>query len=188
MTDVRPALKIVFATGLSVAERDLSDGLARHTVGFLYKPYDLDRLNGYLADIKNVAPRLTVKMFGSFDCFINDKLVLFSSAKSKELFALLLTYNGKSLTMSDAISQLWPDAPVDKSKRLYRDAVWRLRQTLGTYRFPCVTFNRALLVLDKTDIVCDYWDYLQNGGDGYRGEFLKSYDWSVDYLAELDKK
>lgn len=181
LISLRPAIKLVFITGMNVSERDLGGEVRSHTVGFLYKPYDAEMLERYLASIERGTSKLTAKMFGSFDCFINDMPVRFSSQKSKELFALLLTYHGKTLTMSDAISQLWPDLPTDKSKPLYRDAVWRLRKTLKEIGFCCVEFERARMILDKQNISCDYWDYLE-GRYAPESEFLKSYDWSIEYL------
>ncbi len=176
-------IKIVFITGLDVSEKDLKEPVRSHTVGFLYKPYDPDLLKRYLASIGKDSPKLTAKMFGNFDCFINDTLVRFSSRKSKELFALLLTYNGRALTMGDAISHLWPDMDTDKSKPLYRDAVWRLRKTLKEIDFNCVNFERAQTTLLKDNISCDYWDLL-DGKATPKGEFLKSYDWAALYFAE----
>lgn len=67
-------------------------------------------------------------MFNTFDCFLNSKVINFLSYKSKELFALLLAYNEKILEMNEAISQLWPNKDIDKSKKLYRNAGWRLKK------------------------------------------------------------
>lgn len=183
---IDPKLKIVFITGLSISEEDLPKEVRDQTIGFLYKPYDALTLKRYLSSIEGKKRVLKVVTFDTFDCFIDGKPVKFSSSKSKELFALLIAYNGRSLTMNDAISQLWPDGEVEKSKILYRDAVWRLRRTLNGIDVPCITFGRAVLTLDKSLISCDYWNFLLTGKGLYRGEFCKSYDWSVDYLAELD--
>lgn len=180
-------LKIVFVTGLNVTSDELDVEIKPHVLGFIYKPYDFDTLNKFLNIIKNETKLLTVKTFDSFDCFVSDKAVKFTSTKSKELFALLVAYNGKTLTMADAISQLWPDTPIEKSKILYRDAVWRLRKTLTNIGLDeCIRFSRAQLILDKTCIQCDYWDYLDAGKGDYKGEFCKNYDWSIEYLAALD--
>ncbi len=184
---VNGEIKLVFVTGLSAKLSDLEGEVRAHTVGFLYKPYDAEKLRSLIAVIERGAPRLTVRMFGSFDCFVGENPVRFSSNKSKELFALLLAYNGKSLSMADTISQLWPDLDIDKSKILYRDAVWRLRKTLRQIGIECVEFARACLFLKKDDIQCDYWDYLRGLPAEYNGEFCKSYDWSIEYLAALDR-
>ena len=183
---INPALKLVFITGLAISEYDLPLSIKNHTLGFLYKPYSVTKLQQFLSLIKDEPRVLKVEMFETFDCFIDNKKVKFSSAKSKELFALLLAYNGKTLTMNDAISQLWPDSDVEKSKILYRDAVWRLRKTLDHIGINCVEWGRAMLSLDKTNIFCDYWNYLLTGKGNYLGEFCKSYDWSMYYLAKLD--
>lgn len=186
LLDIDPKLKIVFITGLSLTEEDLPEKVKEHTIGFLYKPYDINTLRRFLSLIEGGKRILEVKMFDTFDCFIDGKAVHFSSSKSKELLALLIAYNGRSLTMNDTISQLWPDTEIEKSKILYRDAVWRLRKTLNEIDIPCVEWGRAVLVLNKNLIDCDYWKYLETGEGSYRGEFCKTYDWSVDYLTELD--
>lgn len=184
---IDPSLKIVFITGLSVTERDLPEAVRSRTVGFLYKPYDMQPLLRFLAQIRNKRRVLVAKMFDAFDCFADGKKVNFSSSKSKELFALLLAYKGKTLTMDDAISQLWPDGDREKSKILYRDAVWRLRKTLDDIGIPCVEWRRAALSVDTAYVECDYWDYLLTGKGAYGDEFCKNYDWSVNYLAGLDE-
>lgn len=187
LIQIAPALKLIFITGLSITEKDLPESVREHTLGFMYKPYNVQTLMRLLSLIENKKRILKVEMFDTFDCFIDNKNVRFSSAKSKELFALLIAYNGKTLTMSDAISQLWPDGDVEKCKILYRDAVWRLRKTLRDIDVNCIEWRRASLSLNKSLISCDYWQYLLTGKGNYRGEFCKSYDWSVYYLVELDK-
>ena len=182
-----PEVAIVFITGMPITLSDLSEKVKANTLGFLYKPYNPDKLAEFLNIIKKRTPVLSVKMFDGFDCFVDDKLVKFSSAKEKELFALLITYNGRSLSMTEAISLLWENSELEKAKVLYRNAVFRLRKTLSETGVNCVDFGRAVLTLDKTHIQCDYWDFLQSGVGAYRGEFCKSYDWSIEYLPELDR-
>lgn len=187
LIELRSDIALVFITGMAVTMSDLTEKVRANTLGFLYKPYNTDKLAEFLNIIKKRTPALSVKMFDGFDCFADDKLILFSSAKSKELFALLLTYNGKSLSMGDAITRLWEDSDLEKAKVLYRNAVFRLRKTLSAVGINCVGFERAMLTLDKTNISCDYWDYLRTGVGSYRGEFCSSYDWSIEYLPELDE-
>lgn len=103
---VHPSIKIVFATGLNMSEKDLDGDVAANTLGFLYKPYDSSKLHYFISEIADRTRQMTVKTFGSFDCFIDSRVVRFSSSKSKELFALIVAYNGKTLTMNDAISQI----------------------------------------------------------------------------------
>ena len=178
--------KIVFITGLTLTEKELPPDVKEHTLGIMYKPYDSSELINYINIIADVTPTLTVTTFDTFDCKLNGRAVEFSSAKSKELFALLIVYNGKPLTMADAISQLWPDHDVEKAKILYRDAVWRLRKALQKVNFNCVIFSRGELALVKDNIACDYWDVSEGKKPISGADFLKNYDWSLQYIAGLD--
>ena len=181
-----PNTKIVFVTGTNFSIEELPNELKDNAIGVIYKPANASDLERYIAAIGNEKRILKVKTFGSFDCFIDGKLVKFSTTKSKELFALLIMMNGKGLTMEHAITYLWPDKNIDKAKILYRDAVWRLRLTLKTINFNCVEFGRALLVLDKTNIECDYYELLDGKDVFYNGELLTSYDWSIEYENEIE--
>ena len=178
-------IKIVFVTGTNRKMEDVPSNIVPNVVDIVYKPYTIDNIEKTLRVIAEKKPTLKVTMFNSFDCFINNHIVTFSSSKSKELFALLLAFNGKSVTMSQAITYLWPDKDVEKAKVLYRDAVWRLRSTLEEIGFQCVDFQRALLVLDKSNIKCDYYDFLNSKKKIANEAFLQSYDWSFDFENEI---
>ena len=179
-------VKIVFVTGTNIKMEDLPEDIADNVIDIIYKPFTTDAIEKDLRIISKKKPTLKVTMFGSFDCFINNHIVQFTSSKSKELFALLLALNGKSLTMNQAITSLWPDKDLEKAKILYRDAVWRLRSTLEEINFECVDFQRALLVLDKSNIKCDYYDFLEGKKKiSEDATFLSSYEWSMDFENEI---
>ncbi|MGN0817761.1 MAG: response regulator transcription factor [Candidatus Coproplasma sp.] len=172
-----PRIKIVFITGLTINFSDLPEDVRANTIGFIYKPYDKAELINCLNAVAEEIPRLTVKMFGVFECYLNGRRVEFSSQKEKELFALLLYYNGKTLTMNEAIACIWGDHDVEKAKKLYRDAVWRLRKSLQRINFNCAEFGRAEISLDRRNIDCDYWNWL-DGKSAECGELLVNYDWT----------
>lgn len=186
LIDINPKINIIFITGLTITYDDLADDIKNNTLGFMYKPYNEDELMKYLNLLNNHKKILKVKMFPNMNCYMNDKKIEFASLKSKELFALLLTYRGNSLYMDDAISKLWPDKDIDKAKISYRDAVWKLRYTLKEIDFECVIFKRGVMELKTNDIECDYWDFLDGKNKDYNYDFLNSYTWSIDYLMNLD--
>ena len=183
---IKPNMKIAFVTGMSKSMEDLPEDIRPSVVGFIYKPINQNDFEKVAALLESRKQILEVRTFGTFDCFLNGRLVHFSSAKSKELFALLIVYEGKTVTMDQAIAALWPDKDRDKAKILYRDAVWRLRQTLNEIGYPCVEFGRAVLSADVSDIDCDYYDLINGKGMPYGGEFLPSYDWSMEYQSIID--
>lgn len=73
----------------------------------------------------------------------------------------LIAYTGKTLKMNDAMSQILQDNDVDKSKILYRDEVWLSRKTLNELHFEYINFERTSLVLYKSKIDCDYWNFVE---------------------------
>jgi two-component SAPR family response regulator len=108
-------------------------GWAGNLLGFAYKPFDCDILNRFIELVysQSAKPDVFFSCFGPFDLFVNGRALDFYSTKSKELLALLVAYRGSELMMDDAINHLWPEKNIDLAKRLYRDAIWRLRKLLG---------------------------------------------------------
>ena len=184
--EICPRTKIVFVTGLSVTMERVPSEVKPNCIGIMYKPYNITDLEKHLYTISLTKPIMKVTTFGPFNCSINGHNVNFSSSKSTELFALLVVLRGKSITMNATLSLLWPDKEVEKAKKLYRDAVWRLRETLKENNFEAVTFGRAQLSLDTENIDCDYYRYLNSKDIFYGGDFLMSYEWSLPYQMELD--
>lgn len=183
---IKPSIKIAFVTGTNAKLEDLDSKLRASVIGIIYKPINPVEFEKILAQINEETPHLEAKMFGTFDCFVSGRIVHFTSNKAKELLALLIVYEGKSLTMDQAITALWPDKDVDKAKILYRDAVWRLRSTLNEIGVPCVTFGRALLTLNKEFCKCDYYDVVSGKKRPPEEDFLPSYEWSFPYQSQVD--
>jgi len=187
---MNPSVKIVYVTGLTLGMDDVPAPLKDNVLGFVYKPIDAAAIGHYVDLITSNAAVMKAHMFGDFDCSINGRPIKFSSSKSRELLAYLLANRGQSVSMDSVITALWPDVNIENSKKLYRDAVWRLRKALNDSFFPCVDFRRALISLSPDYIErihCDYWGYLDRENDDYNGVFLPSYDWSIDYQNILDR-
>ncbi|MDE7263585.1 MAG: hypothetical protein K2N64_02870 [Anaeroplasmataceae bacterium] len=185
LVEIRRDLKVVFIGDPIFI---FSESLKENVLGVCDRPLVSKQIEYYLKSMQiQKKKRIYIHTFGTFDVFINQQIVKFKSAKSKELLALLITYNGKSLYMSDAICHLWPDKDIERAKRLYRDAVWKLRKTMIEYNiFHIIEFKRAQLFLHKENIECDYWKYLKQANTNYNGIFLPSYDWSIEFQLELD--
>ena len=127
------------------------------------------------------------KTFSHFDCFVGNTPVDFPRAKSKELLALLVDRRGATVTMDEAITCLWKEKPADLAKKLYRDAVCRLKLALKNYHAErLLDVKRARLFLKTEFCVCDLWDYLD--GDekvSFHGEYMRPYEWSIERESEL---
>lgn len=191
LISVSQRLKIVLLSGIDCNLDKVKARLGENFLGLCRKPFCKNDIYGMFRESK-VSTRpfrhVSIRAFGSFDLFLDGRAVRFSSAKSKELLALLVEKAGSQLSMGTAIACLWPDKNVDLAKKLYRDAVCRLRlllKRLGLDGF--VEFGRAVTVLPVKNARCDYWDFLSGiHRDRYNGEFMSEYEWAVESQHFLD--
>lgn len=189
MLDADPNIKIVFISAFLMNEKEIEARLNGKVAGLYHKPYSSEKLKALLTSLKEGSdkPTLYLKTFGAFDLFVNGIPIDFSSKKSKELLALLTDAQGSYVTMDTAVGNLWPDRNADLGKRLYRDAVCRLRLTLkAAGAEELVVFERARLVMNTRIATCDMWEFFKNGGV-FSGRYLPQYDWSIVTESMLQK-
>ncbi len=185
MLKIDKKIKIVFISAYAFEKETIQKEFGKNLIGFCDKPYSENTLDKYMRKIIDFEKKVYIETFGSFNVFINNCPLKFLSAKSKELLALLVDRNGSSVTMGEVISNLWPDYPVEKSKILYRDAVWKLRKVLNENELTnLVNFNRAQLNINKI-YQCDYWRFLEGYTLDFTGEYMINYDWSVNTQFKL---
>ena len=189
MLYVNPKLKIVFISAYAKDEKAITERMGGRVAAFCHKPYSAEKVTALLAELSadTARPRLFLRTFDAFDLFLNGVAVDFSSRKAKELLALLTDARGSFVTMDTAIGNLWADKNAELGKRLYRDAVCRLRLTLKEIGAEeLVTFERGRAVINKKYASCDLWDFLDNGGV-FSGRYMPQYDWSIVTEAMLEQ-
>lgn len=189
MLDARPDLKIIFISAFADNEDEILKRFEDKSISFCHKPYRKELLVKTLANLKETGAKKKpfLKTFDSFDLFVDGVAVDFSSTKAKELLALLTDAKGSYVTMDTAIGNLWPNKNLDLAKRLYRDAVSRLRLTLSDAGVDdLVTFERARSVINVNAATCDLWDYMEKGGK-FSGRYMPQYDWSIVTESFLQK-
>lgn len=190
LVEVRPEIKIVFISAFPQNEKEIEARLKGSLAGFCYKPYDGERLAALIAEIARGSgkPKLFLRTFDAFDLFVDGVAVNFSSSKAKELLALLTDANGSYVTMDTVIGNLWADSNSENGKRLYRDAVCRLRLALREAGAEeLVSFERARAVINTSAAECDMWNYLRDG-TGFTGRYMPQYDWSIITESALEQK
>ena len=188
MLDLNPNIKIVFISAYAKDEKEISQRLDGKVAAFFNKPFSAESLRNLLASLnaQTSQPKLFLRTFDAFDLFVNGVAVNFSSRKSKELLALLTDAQGSYVTMDTAIGNLWADKNVELGKRLYRDAVCRLRLTLKSIGAEnLVEFGRGRAVINTKLATCDMWDFVKNGGV-FSGRYMPQYDWSIVTEAMLE--
>lgn len=143
------------------------------------------------AAIVSPSPRVSIRTFGFFDVFVDGQAVVFHSAKSKELLALLVDRRGGYITSSEGINYLWEDETADKlTLARYRKTAMRLRENLAEYGIDDIIEaenGKHRIIPEKVD--CDLYHYLAGDKDQkctYSGSYLNNYSWGESTLAMLD--
>ncbi len=190
MISLSPSIKIVFITGYSQDVDKIKERIGENFFAFCYKPYDEETIRGIIARARmEKNAKVVFKTFPRFDMYVNDVLVDFKRAKAKELLALMVDHRGGEVTMDEAITKLWIDKNVELSKRLYRDAVCRLRMKLKEYGIEnLVHFSRARMSLNVDDVLCDSWDYQDKKDVLFYGEYMRPYEWAVEKENQFTSK
>ncbi len=187
LIDINQAIKIVLITGyaqdIEAIKRELKDNLFE----FCYKPYDEERIHEILARLLNQDKmNVSFKTFPRFDMYVNGVHVDFERAKSKEFLAILVDHRGGEVTLDEAITKLWVDKEPELAKRLYRDAISRLRMKLNEYGISnLVDFARGRARLNCSNVSCDYWDYLDGNKTLFKGEYMRPYEWAAEIEDSL---
>lgn len=185
-------IQIVFVTG---HDQYALEAFHVEAIGYLLKPYaleDVERIIHRASKISKVsAKRMRIQTFGHFNVFIDDKVVVFSSQKSKELFAVLVDRKGEVVSMESIIDILWEDRVYDERvKMLYRQCTSQLRRLLNLYDLSdVVVVNRGSCYLDTTKVDCDYYRLLNKDKSAlqeYTGKYMFDYSWAeeTNYLID----
>ncbi|MGN0312143.1 MAG: PAS domain-containing protein [Lachnospiraceae bacterium] len=137
--------------------------------------------------------RVSIRTFGYFDVFVEEKPIAFRNKKSKELFALLVDRRGGYVSSDEAIGFLWEGEPVNSvTLARYRKVALRLKNILEEYGIADVIESKdgkRRIVMENVE--CDLYDYL-SGKEEYaqlfKGSYLSNYSWGETTLAELTGK
>lgn len=187
----RPDIIIIFVSAYS---EYVIDALKIRSDYYVFKPYSQEDIVSALNRAKLLArgqkKRVFFRTFGRFDVFVDEHLVKFSNAKSKELLALCTDHMGGEVSMEEVIDKLWPEKDYDsRVKALYRKAVIDVHKTLEEHNAGSIFCNfRGGCYLDEKQVECDYFEYLKDreqSGYQYEEEYMFDYSWAEETNARL---
>lgn len=185
-----PNLRIVFVTAYS---QYALDAWGVDASGYLLKPYTAADIRKELAKCAYrplPSHKVVIQTIPSFMISVNGEPLRISSAKEKELLALLVDRGDRGFTAGEGIACLWPDRVSDSSTQsLLRMTYKRLLKTLeeaGVGNILATKDNRRYL---KTDAVeCDLYRILSGDKQAarqYKGAYLQEYEWAEERNAQL---
>ena len=133
-----------------------------------------------------------IQTFCGFDVFIANQAVYFSSKKSKELLALLVSKRGCSVPLSEIAYTLYSDTPERTAKNNIRVIGYRLRQILREYGCEELLIHRPGVYSVNTGLfTCDYYEFMKENRmyiTANTGKYMPEYLWAseaVQYLNEV---
>ncbi len=186
--------RIIFTTGYG---NYALEAFTVDAVDYVMKPYEPEMIKkaydkALLVKDAVVESHVFVKTFGYFDVFVDGKSVNFSSAKSKELLALLVDRNGGIVNTEQAISVLWEGRKYDETvQSLFRKVLRSLRASLEEAGIlDILVDNRNQRSVDKAKFVCDYYELLENGKNEntkYFGQYMEQYPWAKSTQMQIDE-
>ena len=161
----RPRLEIIFVTAY---DQYALAAFRLHAAGYLLKPIGLQELQeqvdvlvrrrGDTMTGTQTVP-LIVSCFGNFRCYPDgdeDRLVQWRTAKTEELFALLINSLGGPLPREIIVDTLWPEADPEKAANRFRVTCTYLRNTLAACGYPDMLLReRDSYRLDAQRLRCD---------------------------------
>lgn len=182
---IDPDLSLGFLVKDKALEENLEEAFPRNLVCFAHLPFSQEEFLRCVdaARARKKKKDIVFRTYVSFDFIVDGEVINFTSNKAKELLALLVAHNGGTLEMKETISRLWPGKEEDLAKRLYRDAVCRLRGLLRSLDLAdMVEWGRGKLRLDIAGTKCDYFEDLK-AKKQIPDTFLDNYPWGKDFLA-----
>lgn len=193
LSRINPDMHFIFVTGF---KEYAFDAFSVHAVGYILKPFSSDMVLRSIEQAARIqiapkAPQIEIKTFGYFDVFVQNKPVYFSSAKAKELLALLVDRHGGSVSTENAISVLWPDRDYDETvQSLFRKVLKSLRISLADAEISDILIdvrNQRSVNIEKFS--CDAYALLardQSATEKYAGEYMLGYAWAAATKNHLD--
>jgi two-component SAPR family response regulator len=134
--------------------------------------------------------KMRVQTFGNFEIFIEGKPLIFGRAKTKELFAYLVSRKGALCNNNEIAAVIWEDKDDTSSlQSMFRTLVADLTQTLNDAGINDVLIKkRGFIGIIPENISCDLYDF--NAGinvNNYLGEFMNQYSWAEFTNTYLDQ-
>lgn len=187
---------IIFITGYS---QYALDAFRVPASGYILKPAEPEAIIQELNRLRDpVSPgeqtgRVRITCFGNFSIFVDNKPLIITREKPKELLAYLVHKRGTFVRTSEIAAVLWEDKTYSSSvKANLRQVIFRLMNILRDVEIEDIILKKwDSMAVDVTKISCDYYDFMNKKASGinaYTGEYMNEYGWAEFTIGYLNDK
>lgn len=179
---INPKTNIIFVTGFSEYALDAFDLYAS---AYLTKPVTADAITTAVNRLRYPLEEKRVRFhcFGNFEVYCDNRPVVFSLSRTKELLAYLVDRDGTECRKNEIIAALFEDdLNVEYYKKLRQDLI-RTFSELGIEDVIMVSYGG--LAIKKESVKCDYYDYLESEKKIPPTEYMVQYSWAEETGARL---
>lgn len=192
LKEIQKEINIIFLTGYP--EYAL-DAMKLHASGYLVKPPVDEEIIAELNNLRRPVEegtklRIRILTFGSFDVYVDGKLLDFKRAKSKEVLAYLVNKKGASATRKELAAVLFDGKEYSRSVQQQLQVILsELNNTLQRFDAEglLVKGNNTYLV-DTNQFSCDYYEFLDGDEEAIRAyddHYMDDYSWGEETNARL---
>lgn len=195
LKELCPKVNIIFMTGFS---EYAVDAMALRASGYLLKPANRKEVKNELEHLRHPmnlkkTAHVFIQTFGNFEIFVDEKPLLFTRSKSKELLAYLVDRKGAGLGNSEIAAVLYEDRAYSRSlKNQVQNAIRFMMEPLKEAGIENIIIRKwNNLALDTSKIECDYYQFIE--GDiasinAFTGEYMNNYSWAEFTTGSLVSK
>ena len=192
---INPAINIIFVTAFS---KYAIDSYKLRPSGYLMKPVTKEAVEQEIENLRfpvkiKTDKRVRVFTFGNFEVFVDDKPLVFSRLKSKELFAFLVDRQGASVTTAEIAATLWEERTYNTLiKNQVQVVISDMIKVLKENKIEDIIIKtRNQISIDTAKINCDFYDLLKcetSAVNAFCGEYMVNYGWAEMTTAVLSQK
>lgn len=177
-------LAIVFVTAYT---KYAVEAFRINALDYLLKPIRVERLNETLdriiqqLNISIIPAKIKIKCFGKFKIMAGDVEIKFRTKKALELIAFLIDKNGRSVSRSKIIDNLWSEFDGDKALINFNTTLYYARKALLQQNIDLpIIYKDSAYRLEIENIDCDFFSFMNC--DLNNGEITKE---NIKYYEEI---
>lgn len=180
---LHPDVNIIFCTGY---EEYALDAIRLHCSEYLVKPISPEKIEEAMHHLRHpVEPekRVRIHCFGNFEVFCDGKPIAFSFNRTKELLAYLVDRDGVDVTTQEIMAAAFEDSISRPYFSQLRSDLIHTFERLGIS--SCLRVSRSLLAVERSEVECDYFDYLDGKLNKQPVEYMTQYSFGEATLGSL---